>query len=71
MKIEFTVASATITGQNVIAKIDGNDIPAVIEALEVELVSNPHGSLRLRFVGAEKDAASKLFKVNSKHSWTL
>jgi hypothetical protein len=71
MKIDFTVASVDIVGKGVIAKVDGQDIPAVIDSLEVQLISDTHGSLRLRFTGTEKDAASKLFKVGSKHTWTL
>ena len=71
MKLDFKVASANITGQNVTATVNGQNIPAVVDCLEVELVSDTHGSLRLRFVGSEKEEATKLFVVDSKHTWTL
>ncbi len=71
MDINFTVHSAIVTGQSVMANVNGQNIPATIECLEVELLSDLHGSLRLRFSGIEKDEATKLFVVDSKHTWTL
>jgi len=71
MDIVFTVHTVQVVGQNIVADVGGEKISAVINALEVELISDHHGTLTLRFVGSEKDDAEQKFVVDSKHTWTV
>lgn len=71
VNIVFTVASTNPVVQNISVDVGGQQLPATIEALEVELVSDHYGSLHLQFVGAEKEDAKALFVVDSTHTWTV
>lgn len=69
--IKFTVASVVKVPQNINVDVGGSSVPAIIEALEVELVSDHYGVLRLRFVGGEVAEAQETFAVDAKLTWTV
>ncbi len=71
MKIYFTTHGVTESTENVTANVNGELVPATIAAVEVELVSDHYGSLKLKFVGSESAEAKKVFTPGSVHEWTL
>lgn len=69
--VVFTVQSSVTASETISTEFNGQPITASIEALEVEFTSDHYGSLRLRFVGAEKDAVKDLFVEGSSHTWAI
>lgn len=72
LSVDFTVHNVTVVPVRREGEFNGEKISAVVECVEVELTSPaPHGSLTLRFTGAEAALAKVRFKSGAVVSWKL
>lgn len=64
MKVDFIVHNITQGPARVPAIVEGIETSAVVDCVEVELTPAlpRHGSLTLRFIGAERAEAANLFQ---------
>lgn len=68
LKVPFHVHSVSMTSAPVRVEFEGKPINAMVDCMEIELVSaNPrHGTPTFRFVGEEVAVAEQLFKQGAK-----
>lgn len=73
MEIKFEVHNVAPSEERRIVKVEGEDTPAIIPVLEVELVTtdDAHGSLTLRFRGQAAKDAIATFPVGSVVAMTV
>lgn len=66
MIVEFKVHTVAMTKTNAKTNVDGEELQAQVDCLEVELVTvkQRHGTIPLRFVGSEIEEAKALFVVD-------
>jgi len=69
--IVFTVSSVGPVSHNTTAVVGGQQVPATVQALQVEFTSDHFGSLTLQFIGLEATAAKEIFTIDSKHTWAV
>lgn len=73
MQVQFRVHGVSNGSTAVETEVDGQKMTATVACVEVELVtvSQRHGSLTLRFVGAEREAALARFIPGETLTWQL
>ena len=73
MDIKLNVHSATPQKVGAIVQLAGADVRADVDSLEVQLTSidSLHGSITLRFIGADVDEATAKFVVGQTVTWTI
>lgn len=71
MQINFTVHQVDDVRETIQADVGGQMVPAVVEGVEVTLVSDHYGSLVLKFIGAEATEARAAFVVDDVKTWTI
>lgn len=67
MIIEFKVHTMAMTKTNARTTVDGEDLQAQVDCLEVELttVKARHGTMTLRFIGSEIEEAKAIYKQDA------
>ena len=67
LKASYIVQNPHMTPSAARATINGEEMVATVDALEVELVSKnlTHGGIKLRFIGQDVAAAKELFANDS------
>lgn len=73
MNIDFKVHNVSLTKKTADVELNGAKIQADVPVLEVELVTMEplHGSLTLRFTGAQIEPARSVFAPDKIVSWDL
>lgn len=73
MDVKFFVHGVSTAQVAATVQLDGVDVRAAIPGYEVELTSEDgrHGSITLRFVGADVADAMMKFKTGEVVTWTL
>jgi len=68
MDVLYTVHNPHVSPNAVRVEVKGQPMAATVDMLEVELVAEDlsHGGIKLRFCGADLDAAKELFKPDAK-----
>jgi hypothetical protein len=70
-KVTFTVHTVGEVVQQIETTHNGEPVAAKIAVLEVELISDHHGVVTLRFSGKERAEVEESLTPGSKHTWTI
>ena len=73
MKVTYTVHNPHRTPSATRAVVNGKEMTATVDALEIELVAqdSTHGGIKLRFIGDDIAGAEELFKPDAKITATF